>query len=267
MTVIQQFANTDLFSDEDGSQGFGYEDPVTGEVSETNGKWDRDKEIFFQSHNVSLSGTAGDAVKYGERCDPSAADAQGRVPCTALCDSANPQLCGTPDGGDTGYCREVTPGVFLSKECTDLKLNKAMKDGEYYATSLVFADDNGNMFSPGFEATYSVSANLVNINGEVSGALREAPPYTLDTYGGGQRNQDRPWCEEFPNLGSPVFDVEVSLNCLLVTLPVEEPPNVTVTFAASENESATVVLPQEIDVQNCADVLSSFGDTGETTPP
>mgnify|MGYP000391823967 FL=1 len=260
MTTIEAFTNTDLFSDEDGSGTFGYQDPVSGETTEANGKWDRDKEIFFQAHMVALNGTPADSIRYGEPCNPDSADASGRIICDAICDSEDLATCGLPSASDTGFCREVTPGVFLSQECTDLKFNTPLEHRQEFSFTIVFADDNGNMYSPGFGGDFSVDSNLVLVDGDTQAALSETYPLTVDTFGSGARNPERPWCEDFPVLGAPTFDVTVSLDCLLITLPINEPPTVTVNLSAG-GESVALANTQSINEQSCADVLSTI-DTG-----
>ncbi|MCP4504572.1 MAG: hypothetical protein GY822_32090 [Deltaproteobacteria bacterium] len=242
MAVIEEFENTDLFSDEDGSETFGYEDPVTGEISETNGKWDRDKEIFFQSHMVQLRGDPINAIRYGTICyEP------GRIdePC-----QGNAAL--------QGLCREIAPGLNLSHSCATQLLATPLKSGETYNIAFAFADNNGNTYTPGFSSSAEFISAQVKIGG-IKEVVLGPSSVTLNTDGSGNRNVNRPWCEETPNLSAKAFPVSVEVDCAAVSGDPLADARVEVNFANSSADgfAVSLSLAPQIDRLSCCPELGN----------
>jgi cysteine-rich repeat protein len=181
----------DQFNDEDGDGLYGYTDAVTGERRLTNELWDRDKQIFFQTHMLQLEG--GPYFEYGQ-------------PCSA----PGPVTCDWPsDGSRTGTCEEYGPGVYLAQDCIPGQ-GDTIDFGETFDLSYRFVDGNGNCFSPGLAADTHV---FDNFQLQVSGQTEADIGLTECGLGAG-RNNNQPWCEDVPGIGGALTNLTVTADCL-----------------------------------------------------
>jgi hypothetical protein len=192
----------DLYIDEDGDGLYGYSiEDNQGNVVErrlTNGTWDRDKQLFFQTHMLSLA--EGPYFEYGQPC---AGPSPGGVPDTQCTVAA-------ANGGQLAVCYEYGPGVYLAPDCVP-DVNEVVTAGETIRLSYRYVDSNGNCWSPGLDAFTHVfeSFNLTDLG--AAGRTYGLSECGLSNAG---RSTSQPWCEEAPSLGGTLTNISATPQCL-----------------------------------------------------
>lgn len=190
MTAIERQVASDLFSDVDGSLTFGFDPERDNVVEQTNGTWDRDTEIFLETHVLVVGAPQ---LLFGEACSPRSG--------THTCSEA------TSPAGGTSPCVELANGAGIAPRCNpSLKVPQSNGDAGFYLYAWV--DGNGNCPTTDFGASTTVSAT--------GSAAASAQERQLDEgicgFGSGL-DPDRPWCEVQPALGAPAFAVGVVFDC------------------------------------------------------
>jgi hypothetical protein len=189
MTQIERQIATDLFSDVDGSQTFGFDPERDNVVTQANGTWDRDTEVFLETHVLEVGGAR---LLFGEACNPAA----GQHTC---------RQSTSPTG--TSTCVELADGSGIAPSCNpSLKVPQANGDAGDYRYAWV--DANGNCPTTNFAA-----ATTVTSQGSLTASAQER---VLDEAVCGffeGLDPDRPWCEVHPVLGAPAFGVSVFIDC------------------------------------------------------
>jgi hypothetical protein len=211
----EEIRQSDLFSDEDNSDDFGYAplgDP-TGPRSRTNGVWDRDKELFFSARLVGLT-TESPIVVLGEAC----ATPGG----THTCENGDIELCGeftNPDiagGGMATGCfrnRLVAPELIGVLPGTDADVSTASYD-------FAFVDTNGACWNEGGASTYDATVEGALLSATVDGEVKALCSPVPSEDGRGLQNPRRPFCEEFPLMGSGYANISVAIDCGTQDVPV-----------------------------------------------
>ncbi|MFC1610191.1 hypothetical protein ACFL6C_04485 [Myxococcota bacterium] len=207
---FEEIRLSDLYSDEDGSDDFGYLDPAgSQERVLTNGRWDSDKEISVQARVVIL----GDIyyLHISEECD--VADVllgEGGYTCRS---NGTASTC-VQVGVDYGMAFCMPPRLvhpFLI----------ANDPGQYgsdifeFLLDWVWTDKNSNCFNPHFEQVVRAEGvgQIVVKGGSVGGDIVPTMCGISDT-GSGRRNPYRPWCEDYPDLGAITQQSFIGLDCI-----------------------------------------------------
>lgn len=194
LTPFEEFRNTDPFSDEDGSGDYGYINPADpdGPRLLTNGRFDRDKEIFMTTHLVRLQGVGGNTgTIIGEPC----------------LDSNDVHTCAS--NGLTAACVEYSPNVRIAQCFADP--NQIYQDGTSFNVAYTFVDVNGNCVDRGRESRAVALKSGVQTGAGTT--TRTAMTCGIGLNGEGVRNPLKPWCDELPNLGANAFSIGVNLVC------------------------------------------------------
>lgn len=195
LTPFEEFRNTDPFSDEDGSGDYGYINPddPDGPRLLTNGRFDRDKEIFMTAHLLRLSGVNGvNGTVAGEICtDPN-------VPHTCV------------GHGTQVPCIEFAPNVKLAPACF-ADPNYEYDDGTTFRLGYAYVDANGNCTDR--ERSGRAVTLKTGIQTGVGDSTLSAMSCGIGANGEGIRNPLKPWCEDLPDLGAQTFALDINLTC------------------------------------------------------
>lgn len=199
MTTYDAIRRTDVYSDEDGSGGYGYAsgDPQL-EPQLTNGQWDRDKQIFFSDHLLIVQG---------------APRAQVGVPCGSFEIGAE-VTC--PFNGADYLCEEAEDGTGVLVGCYP-RVSDAVPVAPGTAIELRYrwVDANGNCYSPGF-AKHAWAYDDSDYFNTVEDAERTftTSPLTRAYCGISEYTVPRrEWCDALPALGAPYFSQTVVTSC------------------------------------------------------
>ncbi len=203
----EEIQHSDLYSDVDQSGDFGFV-PVGGPADArvfANQRWDRDTEIFFQARMVKLLG--GPFIDYGELCTP--AEVVTGHTCsdgtTAACKQVNEYY---------GVALGCTPTALVSPELINDPDSAADFAGSLSSYNFAYdwRDANGNCYSPGFAATTGASAEgALKLTG--TGVAKTINECGITDTGNGTRNPRRPYCEDYPLLGTPMYDLSATIDC------------------------------------------------------
>ena len=181
---------SELFNDVDGSLTFGFDPDGDNVVDQTNGTWDRDTEIFLETHVLEVGAPR---LLFGEACVPRL----GNHTCVEAT---------SPTGGRSP-CVELADGTGIAPRCNP-SLKAPQNNGAAGSYLYAWVDGNGNCPTTDFGAQTSVTSS-----GSVAASAEER---TLDDLVCGfeaGRDPDRPWCQVQPVLGAPAFAMSVVFDC------------------------------------------------------
>lgn len=207
LTTYDAIRRTDVYSDEDGSGGYGYvlEDPANPgqtlpEPLLTNQQWDRDKEIFFSDHVLIVEGAP--RLKVGTPCVAVGADET----CPYNGESYLCEPAGDLDGGVLVGCYPRT---------TDAS---PRQPNEGVVLRYRWIDNNGNCFSPGFSyraGVYDDSDFFFFDDIDIDRNILDTFRLTRDHCGVAEYTMDRrEWCSALPFVGAPSYsEVEYVAEC------------------------------------------------------
>jgi hypothetical protein len=205
-----EFRMSDQFSDEDNSGDFGYASAMdpTGPRERTNGVWDRDKELFFSARLVQLT-TESPIVVIGEACpSPGQAFTCSDGSSAACIEFTNPLAAG---GGG------IAPGCFsdylVANELITQVPGTFAGERSQATYQFAFIDSNGACWNEGGTATYGASATGALSSDDTSGTVEALCAATPDSAGRGIQNPRRPFCEEYPVMGTALASTTVSVDC------------------------------------------------------
>jgi hypothetical protein len=191
MSLSEAYAASDLFSDVDGSATFGFDENRDNVVDQTNGTWDRDTELFLETHVLEVGAPR---LLFGEACSPRLGQHSCNEPTSP--DAVSP--CVELADGTTGIAPGCNPSLKPSHSSGD--------SGDYlYA----WVDGNGNCPTTNFSALTKVEA--------IGAGAASAQERTLDEAVCGfssELDPDRPWCKVQPVLGAPALSVSIVFDCL-----------------------------------------------------
>ncbi len=225
MSQIEVQVASDLFSDVDGSTTFGFDPERDNIVSQSNGAWDRDTEIFLQTHLLSVGAPK---LLFGEACAPSLGQHRCQEPTSPA---------------TTSVCQELPDGTGIAPSCNPGR--KALqRSGDVGFYLYAWVDGNGNCPTTDFGAVTLVEGG--------SDATVSAEERTLDALNCGfvaATDSDRPWCKVHPTLGAPALSVAVFLDCVSVVTP-----DTKISFTLSDEDLTTKIeVPITLDPTTCSD--------------
>lgn len=188
MGQIERQITSDLFSDVDGSQTYGFDPDRDNLVDQVNGTWDADTEIFMETQLLEVAGV--DFV-FGEACTPGVPHTCNQTASAAAANTV---------------CTEVAPGVGIAEDCSPQ--GNLLVKGDFGSYLYMWRDGNGNCPTTDFSAETSIDAQgLVTAAGTERKLDAGACGFVSAT------DVDRPWCKVHPRLGAPVLDVFIAVDC------------------------------------------------------
>lgn len=202
---VDRVKHSDLFSDVDGSGEFGFRNLQNGSSGKefTNGQWDRDTELFVNTHLLELVEPV--RFEYGQPC------ASIEVGTEVQCDLAERfDALGLPR---RALCVEAGPRGGIAPGCVAPVFDPGgpvtLRVGDSLRVSYRWRDQNGNCYSPGFEGIAEVSSDpAVQIAGVTDATLdAEYCGFSVET------NPNRPWCTDQRSLGASLIPISISTNC------------------------------------------------------